>query len=684
MPITTVSLILPRAPDIVTVIISDFLVADLTLSQACEWSPLGSTFLLDLVWMRSLRDAQTSKWTFAKLLQSERSYYRWAFSQSLVQTVRRGDLTMLQWLLSHFSGCPVSQEVVEEAARGGHLWALQLLERDTSHAGIEWSDRAVDRAAKIGDWELVRWLLQRTGSTRETRRADDEVVNSAFEQNNLLQVKWAIGCGFGVGGIQFPDCTEAEWQGRAEILRYLLDGGHVPVANIAGVGAYQAARFGDLYFLKWLEYQLKAEIDVQYWTHALENASESGYLAVVQWILTHADGVVRANGPADAMFAAAENGKLDVVHWLYKHYGSKPKVGLFQERDVPDGTGNDEEHFWDEDLVPTTAMDAAAKNGHLAVLQFLDSIDTSSRNKQKKRGGKLSHNRQVGRYPRCTSFAMDAAAACGHLHVVKWLHSHRLEGCTTLAMDRAAGNGHFEVVQWLHVHRSEGCTTAAMDIAATRRFHVSSCDGFGFDVCCLHITPKSFFENQLEMLKWLHLNRSEGSSSAAMDGAAANGNFEMLQWLLENCTAGCTTESIVSAARLGRLDIVKWLDQHYPNVHTLKAMSEAASVGHFNVVKWIYEQHTPGHQTVAESMKEAAAGGHTRLVKWLLPHCTKPSSLLSAMKAALSSHSFEAMLLLDAQLVNHYTDGDLRNHWFRYQDIRNWFDEKYSPSAEGE
>jgi hypothetical protein len=33
-------------------------------------------------------------------------------------------------------------------------------------------------------------------------------------------------------------------------------------------------------------------------------------------------------------------------------------------------------------------------------------------------------------------------------------------------MNSAAENGHLEVVQWLHENRSEGCTEDAMDFAA--------------------------------------------------------------------------------------------------------------------------------------------------------------------------------------------------------------------------
>lgn len=48
------------------------------------------------------------------------------------------------------------------------------------------------------------------------------------------------------------------------------------------------------------------------------------------------------------------------------------------------------------------------------------------------------------------------------------------------AMDTAAARGYLEMVQWLHENRSEGCTRKAMAVAA--------CEGY------------------LEMIQWLHDN----------------------------------------------------------------------------------------------------------------------------------------------------------------------------------
>ena len=74
--------------------------------------------------------------------------------------------------------------------------------------------------------------------------------------------------------------------------------------------------------------------------------------------------------------------------------------------------------------------------------------------------------------------------------------------------DWAAKKGHLEIVKWLHENRTEGCTTAAMNCAA-RNGH-------------------------LEVVKWLHENRTEGCTEWAMDLAAENGHLDVVKWLNDN------------------------------------------------------------------------------------------------------------------------------------------------------
>ncbi len=43
--------------------------------------------------------------------------------------------------------------------------------------------------------------------------------------------------------------------------------------------------------------------------------------------------------------------------------------------------------------------------------------------------------------------AMDYAAENGHLEIVQWLHINRTKGCTKNAIDEAARNGYSKIVQ---------------------------------------------------------------------------------------------------------------------------------------------------------------------------------------------------------------------------------------------
>lgn len=64
---------------------------------------------------------------------------------------------------------------------------------------------------------------------------------------------------------------------------------------------------------------------------------------------------------------------------------------------------------------------------------------------------------RTNRSKRKTSHAFDPPKRVLHLFS---------QGCTKSAMDVSAMHGHLEVVKWLHENRSEGCSTNAMDWAA--------------------------------------------------------------------------------------------------------------------------------------------------------------------------------------------------------------------------
>ncbi|OQR99245.1 hypothetical protein THRCLA_06572, partial [Thraustotheca clavata] len=340
----------------------------------------------------------------------------------------------------------------------------------------------------------------------------------------------------------------------------------------------------------------------------------------------------------------------------------------------------------------TDAIDLAAANGHLDVLQYL----------------------HVHRSEGCTFAAMDKAAANGHLEIVTWLHLNRLEGCTTEAMDLAATNDHFDIVKFLHKHRSEGCTTNAMDGAAAN--------------------------GHLAIVVWLFFNRHEGCTDVAMNLAASNGHVDVLTFLHENDIANVRnnmnelldisvnhgqvnvvrwlidtlatdvsyyrildvaasenqleivqylcqaknglvslevgrTKSIISPAMLaylesipvqqaywnaafpmdivalhGYLDFLEYLHhRNFAGICSEEAMALAAGAGHLNVVIFLNENRTEGCSTHAIDF--AAAHGHLEIIKYLLAERTEGGTQKALDEACLNGHLDVVSYLFDSDIT---------------------------------
>eukprot|EP00644_Phytophthora_capsici_P009931 jgi/Phyca11/119848/e_gw1.39.148.1 len=200
---------------------------------------------------------------------------------------------------------------------------------------------------------------------------------------------------------------------------------------------------------------------------------------------------------------------------------------------------------------------------------FADAVPLKS--KKRKRDGIL-----VPSIPECSVKAMDGAAANGHLAVVQWLHCNQSEGCTVRAMNDAARNGHLEVVEWLFTNRSEGCTTFAMDTAAenghlevVKYLHNKNVMG------SKNVMDSAAGSGNLELVKWLHCNITEGCTTTAMDTAAANGHLHVIKWLHNNRTEGCSENATNFAAQGGHIRVLQWLYSHWPTVCTSEALKSA-------------------------------------------------------------------------------------------------------------
>lgn len=66
-----------------------------------------------------------------------------------------------------------------------------------------------------------------------------------------------------------------------------------------------------------------------------------------------------------------------------------------------------------------------------------------------------------------------------------------------------------------------------------------------------------------EVLKWLHANRTEGCTQAAVDWAAGNGHIETLRWLLQKRrpVVGYSDRALDWATKNGHSEVVSLLEE---------------------------------------------------------------------------------------------------------------------------
>lgn len=185
---------------------------------------------------------------------------------------------------------------------------------------------------------------------------------------------------------------------------------------------------------------------------AAENAARKGYLDVVKLIIVNQ----RKEMKQSVLYAAASHGQLEVVRYFIESYNTL---------DVP------------------RVMDLADGGGSLSLIQYLGKMYI---------GGDTDQNQIQDFAPD----ALDRAVRTGNVEVVEFLHEKYTNlQCSTTAMDDAAGRGHLKVVKLLHFNRTEGCTAKALiNAVSSFRYHAT----------------------QLEMMKFLCENRSEGDVVAAM------------------------------------------------------------------------------------------------------------------------------------------------------------------------
>ncbi|EFA75795.1 hypothetical protein PPL_10850 [Heterostelium album PN500] len=237
---------------------------------------------------------------------------------------------------------------------------------------------------------------------------------------------------------------------------------------------------------------------------------------------------------------------------------------------------------------------------------------------------------------------LEAKVVGSKIKVIEFLHKnvdHWFVSKGKALMDNARDLT-LEVVRFLHENRSEGCSSEAIDEAARW--------------------------NKLDILKFLHYNRTEGCTHNAKYFAALNANMDILMFLYENRTEDCppntasmttctgkasvtllkylldndpnqklSENDIDGAARSGNVDVVRYLHENTTVRCTTDAMNNGAIDGHYEIVKFLNENRSEG--CTSEAM-DFAAYGYLDVVKYLHENRTEGCSEQAMLSASTRGH----------------------------------------------
>ncbi|EFA82745.1 hypothetical protein PPL_04440 [Heterostelium album PN500] len=237
---------------------------------------------------------------------------------------------------------------------------------------------------------------------------------------------------------------------------------------------------------------------------------------------------------------------------------------------------------------------------------------------------------------------VEAVAKYGDLELLILLFARNQSQINSFkTMDMASKHNRLEIVKWIHENRTEGCSKAAVIYASANR--------------------------NIELVKWLHENRTEGCYRSAINNASANGDLELVEWIHKNRTEGCSGRAVNQASLNGHLSVVQFLCENYiDNIkdQILDALIYAASKGNLDIVKYLlFHPLTVANQ----SINRVFNSDYPEIIDFLfkerkIHYNIKPSKLYNII-ANGCVHSFKTIHQLGLSEINgnHFSIATLKN-----------------------
>ncbi|EGG15191.1 hypothetical protein DFA_10017 [Cavenderia fasciculata] len=255
----------------------------------------------------------------------------------------------------------------------------------------------------------------------------------------------------------------------------------------------------------------------------------------------------------------------------------------------------------------------------------------------------------------CSTQAIDGAALNGHVEMIDYLYKNRQEQCTVAAIENACRNGHLKVLEYLRNHHPiwQFCSFNSWLLAAggghtnVLEFHklytnnnnnnydintgiLSACAGGHLDTV-VYLCGQGNHHDQrvgdqinlvaqvgnLELFKYIVETYQTVPTARAIEFAAQFGHLDIISYIAKEPNHLLfTSKTFELAAQSGNLELVKFIHQQCAPYSEL-VMNKAATYGHLNVCKWIHE-NVNGITFSAEIFDGAAINGHIHVVEWLI------------------------------------------------------------------
>ncbi|KAF2077727.1 hypothetical protein CYY_000974 [Polysphondylium violaceum] len=500
--------------------------------------------------------------------------------------------------------------------------------------------KSIEEAAFLGNFELVKMFLNMNQGD-VTRLA----LENAMSQGHIEIVKYLYPLTINNNNITFITLDSAAENGHIEIIQYISK----QIKDKQSSTSFKRNLFNNIAFelaiinqhfeiVKFISQDSNFEYSSKF---AVDEASNNGDLDILVYLISN----LCLHGSTNAIDFAAANGHLQVIKFLVskKYTGTKSAINIASEK------GHLEVVKYLMQLkfqLTSYAGEWAAANGHFEIVKHIYETELY------KSESFLSSKKELSPMFLIGNSTTNHAAAEGHFEIVEYLFNRGIVG-TNLAIDQASANGHLEIVKLLSEQLKPSSIEKAIErgyIEIVKWFHQQSLINPAlsslFSSKSIDIAAKNGF---LNIVEFLHTNRTESCTEEAFKLAARNGHYDVVVYLYHNFHSIELTCSIMDLACTGHFRIMEFLHNIGAPCST-KAMIYASSNGHLDIIQFLHKNRSEG--CTHDAMDQAASGNQLHVVEWLYENRKEGCSKIALEKSVRCNHISVVKFLLDKYVLN--------------------------------